>query len=202
MYFLQVWFSLSDRDTEDALNDIISMRDFSRIDFSGMEPPDATTLLHFRHTLEKNDLCRQIFERVKALLLEKGLMWKGGTILDATLIPAPKATRNEGNVRDMEMGSTCKYGSHCFGAKAHIGVDSGTGYVHSVEVTAANEHDITLACKLVRDDGEVRKLPFKGIAKNRNRLLVLFTSINVYMLAIAGRSFRNPFPQKLAAQAG
>jgi IS5 family transposase len=98
MYFLQVWFSLSDRDTEDALNDIISMRDFSRIDFPAWNPPDATTLLHFRHILEKNDLCRQIFGRVKTLLLDKGLMWKGGTILDATIVSAPKFTRNEGNL--------------------------------------------------------------------------------------------------------
>ncbi|WP_460836087.1 transposase, partial [Nocardioides hungaricus] len=42
-----------------------------------------------------------------------------------------------------------------FGMKGHIGVDAGTGYVHSVSVTAANTHDLDEAHRLVRDDDEV-----------------------------------------------
>jgi IS5 family transposase len=39
--------------------------------------------------------------------------------------------------------------------KAHIGVDAGSGYTHTVEVTAANEHDVTKAHELIREDDEV-----------------------------------------------
>jgi IS5 family transposase len=39
--------------------------------------------------------------------------------------------------------------------KAHIGVDAGTGYVHSVTATAANVYDLDEAVNLVRADDEV-----------------------------------------------
>ena len=36
-----------------------------------------------------------------------------------------------------------------FGYKAHIGVDQDSGLVHSVEVTGANTHDVTMVPKLL-----------------------------------------------------
>ena len=39
--------------------------------------------------------------------------------------------------------------------KCHVGVDAGSGYVHSIETTAANVHDITVASQLIREDDEV-----------------------------------------------
>ncbi len=39
--------------------------------------------------------------------------------------------------------------------KAHIGVDAGTGYIHTVTATAANVHDVSEAHKLIREDDEV-----------------------------------------------
>ena len=39
------------------------------------------------------------------------------------------------------MHSTSKGGHWHFGMKAHIGVDSASGIVHSASVSAANEHD-------------------------------------------------------------
>ncbi len=38
--------------------------------------------------------------------------------------------------------------------KCHIGVDAGSGLVHTMTVTAANEHDITQAAALIREDIE------------------------------------------------
>ena len=39
--------------------------------------------------------------------------------------------------------------------KCHIGVDAGSGLVHTMTVTAANTHDITQAAALIREDDEV-----------------------------------------------
>lgn len=39
--------------------------------------------------------------------------------------------------------------------KCHVGVDAGTGLVHTMTVTAANDHDITQAASLIREDDEV-----------------------------------------------
>ena len=39
--------------------------------------------------------------------------------------------------------------------KCHTGVDAGSGFVHTVEATAANVHDVTVAAKLLRKDDEV-----------------------------------------------
>ena len=39
--------------------------------------------------------------------------------------------------------------------KFHIGVDAGSGLVHTITVTAANAHDITQAAALIREDDEV-----------------------------------------------
>ena len=80
---------------------------------------------------------------------------RGGSIVDATIIKAPSSTKNESGKRDPEMRQTKKGNEWYFGMKAHIGVDAGTGYVHTVTVTSANVHDITEASKLLREDDEV-----------------------------------------------
>jgi len=54
MYLMQNWFGLSDEGIEDAIYDSYAMKQFLRIDFSTEQTPDATTLLHFRHLLEKH----------------------------------------------------------------------------------------------------------------------------------------------------
>jgi IS5 family transposase len=77
---------------------------------------------------------------------------RGGTVVDATIINAPSSTKNEEKARDPEMHSTQKGNQMYFGMKAHIGVDAGTGYIHTVTATAANVHDIVEAHKLIRFD--------------------------------------------------
>jgi transposase, IS5 family len=53
------------------------------------------------------------------------------------------------------MHQTKKGNQWYFGMKAHIGVDAGTGYTHSVSATAASVHDLDQVADLVRDDDEV-----------------------------------------------
>ena len=82
-------------------------------------------------------------------------MVEGGTIVDATIINAPSSTKNAQKARDSEMHQTKKGNEWRFGMKCHIGVDTGSGLVHTITVTAANEHDITETDKLLCEDDDV-----------------------------------------------
>jgi hypothetical protein len=62
--------------------------------FPQNRPPDATTFLYFRHLLEKHDITRKIFDDVKQRLDASELIMHGGTIVDATIIHAPRSTKN------------------------------------------------------------------------------------------------------------
>ena len=78
MYFLQIWFSLSDEGTEEAMYDSYAFRKFSRIDFTGEQVPDATTLLKFRKLLVEKKLNEKLFKDVNERLEKAGLMVHGG----------------------------------------------------------------------------------------------------------------------------
>ena len=155
MYLLQVWFSLSDEGVEEAIYDSYAMRRFLRIDFAVDQVPDATTLLHFRHLLEQHRLGEALFASQNQIFDEQGWIMRGGSIVDATIIAAPTSTKNTTGGRDPQMASTQKRAQWYFGMKAHIGVDAGTGYVHTVTVTGANVHDGHQVRELVRADDDV-----------------------------------------------
>ena len=264
MYLLQVWFNLSDPGTEDAIYDSYAMRKFTGINFMKGSVPDETTLLNFRHLLEEHGLNKLFFEAINRVMEETGHVMRGGTIVDATIIDAPSSTKNAEKKRDPEMHSTKKGNQWRFGLKCHAGVDAGTGYVHTIEVTPANVHDVTVASKLVREDDAVvygysgylgiekreevandehlssidyrinlrpgkfpkisdkaidwtryiesrkssvrskvehifriikcqfgyRKVRYRGLKKNENRLYVMFACANLYFLAMAGRKLQ------------
>lgn len=266
MYFLQNWFSLSDGAVEDMIYDSLAMKDFMKISASDYKVPDETVLLNFRHLLEKHELGKEIERLVLHLLELNGLIMHGGTIVDATIISSAKSTRNKKEERDPEMASTKKNGNWFFGCKVHIGVDAGTGYIHSHITTPANNHDITQAHMLIKKDDETfkgdsgyigiekrdeikddkhlssieyrivpkpssqkhngsaivqavnkmigkglisarqkveypfniaknifgfKKLPYKGLKKNDNKISVIIALTNIYMVSSAGRVF-NP----------
>ena len=155
MYLLQIWFNLSDPATEDAIYDSYAMRKFTGIDFMTEAVPDETTLCKFRHLLEANGLNKLFFDAINRCLVQTGHMMKGGTIVDATIINAPSSTKNAEKARDPEMHQTMKGNEWRFGMKCHIGVDAGSGLVHTITVTAANVHDVTQAANLLREDDEV-----------------------------------------------
>jgi len=55
---------------------------------------DKSTILRFRHRLEKNKLSEQMLEAVNDILQTKGLLLKHSTLVDATSIAAPSSTKN------------------------------------------------------------------------------------------------------------
>ena len=150
MYLLQVWFSLSDEGVEDAIYDSYAMRRFMGLDFAVEQVPDATTLLAFRHLLEEHHLGEKLLAAQSELFEAQGWIMRGGSIVDATIIAAPSSTKNATGTRDPEMHQTKKGNQWHFGMKAHIGVDAGTGYVHTVSATAANVHDLDMLHVLIR----------------------------------------------------
>jgi IS5 family transposase len=142
IYFLQQWFNLSDPQAEDAIYDSESMRRFARVELGDDRVPDESTILRFRHLLEKHQLTAAIFEAVQDLLVEHRLTLRSGTIVDATIIEAPSSTKNASGTRDPEMKQTKKGKNWHFGMKLHVGTDC-RGLVHSVTATHAAASDIS-----------------------------------------------------------
>ena len=142
IYFLQIWFNLSDPAAEEAIYDSESMRRFARIELSEDKVPDESSILNFRHLLEEHELTKAMFETINGLLDGKGLLLRSGTIVDATIIAAPSSTKNGTESRDPEMKQTKKGKNWHFGMKVHVGTDK-RGVVHSLTATHAATADIT-----------------------------------------------------------
>jgi IS5 family transposase len=149
---LQQWYSLSDPGAEEALYDIQSMRSFCGLELGRDAIPDETTILNFRHLLERHDLTKAIFAAVAEHLEARGEMLRGGTIVDATLIAASPSTKNKQGKRDPAMRSSKKGNQWYFGMKAHVGVDAKSGLVHTAGVTTGSVHDARVMARLIRED--------------------------------------------------
>jgi IS5 family transposase len=92
--------------------------------------PDEAVILRFRHLREKHRLADGLFAEVRALLEEKHLLLKSGTIVDAMIMAAPPSTKNAAQERDPEMKRTRKGMQWHFGMKLHVGTDR-RGLVHT-----------------------------------------------------------------------
>jgi IS5 family transposase len=149
IHFMQQWFTLSDPAMEEALHDMPLFRDFAGLGGWDDRLPDESTILRFRHALEKHKLAERILATVNLLLGAKGLMLRSGTVVDATLISAPSSTKNASGERDPEMHQSKKGQQWFFGMKAHIGVDADSGLVHTVRGTSGNVSDVVEANSLL-----------------------------------------------------
>ena len=166
VHFMQQWFTLSDPAMEEAFFDTPLYREFAQLEELG-RLPDESTILRFRHRLEKHKLADQILSLVNELLTSKGLLLKVGTVVDATLIEAPSSTKNKDHTRDPEMHSSKKGEQMYFGMKAHIGADAESGLVHTVRGTSGNVHDVTEGNSLLHGEETVAfgDAGYQGIEK-------------------------------------
>jgi IS5 family transposase len=175
IHLLQQWYSLSDPAMEEALIEVPIMLRFAVIELISDRIPDETTILIFRHLLEKQKLGEQIFETVKAHLSEKGMTMRKGTIVDATLIAAPCSTKNKkgkagsGYVPD-QVGEPVVpplRGRLRLRHESHAGVDKDSGLIHTVMVTAANMHNLTPAAEVLHGDEKMVYVDagYQGIIK-------------------------------------
>jgi len=92
IYFMQQWFNLSDRRWKTPCTTASRCAALPALICRRLVP-DETTILRFRHLLERHRLTEQLFAEVRSLLQEKKLLLKSGTIVDATIIAAPPSTR-------------------------------------------------------------------------------------------------------------
>jgi IS5 family transposase len=141
VYCLQQWFNLSDPGAEEALYESPVLRRFAGVDLGRAPAPDESTILQFRHLLEKHDLGGAMLQTMNEYLESRGIRISRGTIVDATILHAPSSTKNRSGERDPEMHQTRKGKQWYFGLKAHVGVDSKQGHVHSVCTSAASVAD-------------------------------------------------------------
>ena len=171
VHCMQLFYNLSDPAMEDALYEIESMRRFSGLSITSAIP-DETTILNFRHLLERHELGKKLFKEINAHLAKQGFDLKEGTIVDASIIAAPTSTKNKQGKRDEEMHQTKKGNAWHFGMKLHIGVDDALGLIHSLETTPANTHDIVVADKLLH--GEEKRVwgdaGYTGIEKREEHI--------------------------------
>ena len=166
IYCLQQWFGLSDPAAEEAIYDRNSFQRFLSLDIVGENVPEETTILNFRHGLETHRLTEAIFAEIGTHLAQKGLTMKTGTIVDAPLIAAPSSTKNAVKKRDQQMSSTRKANQWHFGMEASVGVDAGSGLVHSVATTTASVHDSQVMQEVLHGEEKVI-LSEKGMPTTR-----------------------------------
>jgi len=166
IHCLQLFYNLSDPAMEDSLYEIESMRRFAGLKITDAIP-DETTILNFRHLLERHTLCEKLFNEINAYLSDQGLSLKEGTIVDASIIAAPTSIKNKRGQRDPQMRQTKKGNEWHFGMKLHIGVDDSLGLIHSLATTSANTHDIVVTDQLLH--GEEKRVwgdaGYKGVEK-------------------------------------
>lgn len=154
LYVLQNLYDLSDEGTVAEAMDSRAASDFCGVESSN-QVPDGDTLGRFRNLLIRHDLQKKLFTQVVALLQERGLFLKKGTIVDSTLIAAPSSTKNQEKKRDPEAHSVKKGTAWHFGYQVHIGVDKDSGLVHTIRGTSANVHDVTMVPELLTGEETV-----------------------------------------------
>ena len=165
VHCVHLCYNLSDPAMEDLLYEAESVRRFCGLTLTA-PLPDETTILHFRHLLERHALGTALFATINAHLAARGLQVREGTIVDSTIISAPSSTKNQAWARDAEMHQTRKGRQWFFGMKLHIGTDARTGLVH-LATTAANVNDVTVAHRLLHG-GETEAwgdAGYQGVAK-------------------------------------
>ncbi len=156
--FLQTWYGLSDPMTEELIHDRISFRKFLDIKADD-DIPDETTIGKFRNALMDQMLFDTIFEEIQAMMIQKGLIVKEGSIVDATLIHSsePKRKRNEqgkvisNKAADGDASYTSKRGRKYHGYKLHTAVDK-HGMIKKVATTTAKASDIGQLDTLTEDE--------------------------------------------------
>ena len=171
VHCVQLFYNPSDPGMEDLLYEAESVRRFVGLSLSEALP-DETTILNFRHLLERHRLGQGLLEEINAHLESQGLRLREGTIVDASIIEAPSSTKNRSGERDPEMHQTKKGNQWHFGMKAHIGVDSETGIVHSLSTTGANAHDVTETHNLLHGGERVvwGDAGYQGVHKREENL--------------------------------
>lgn len=147
---LATWNNLSDPGLEEALRDRISFRRFVGLSFTDATP-DETTFVRFRQRLREAGLHDVIFHAVVEHINRQGLLVREGTMVDATIIEAPRGRPRPDGTRDTDASFTSTHGVPHHGYKGHIGVDL-SGIVIRCAFGTARQHDADHFEDLIRGE--------------------------------------------------
>ena len=132
------WYSLSDPELEEAINDRLSFQRFLGLSFTDAVP-DETRFCRFRNRLAEEGLGERLFAMLAEQLDAKGLLVRRGSLIDATLIKAqPRPPRRGKPSIDAEAEWTSRGKDGHFGYKGHLSVDEGSGLIRRLALTGAN----------------------------------------------------------------
>lgn len=177
-------YNLSDEQMEYQLLDLHSYQRFCGL-LDAACLPDRTTIWHFENRIGVVD-AEALFAAVEQQILQYGYMARGGQIIDATLVPAPKqhfsredkeqikekampadwspAKRRQ---KDLEANWTKKHGKSTHGFKLSISVDRKHKLIRKWVTDTASVHD-SQHIEAVLDDWNTSAEVYKG---SRNRSL-------------------------------
>lgn len=153
---LQKWFNLSDPAAEAMLRDRISFRKFVGLGWTDPTVDHATIAL-FRKRLHEQQLISNLFDAVTDHLTKQGMIVREGTLVDATIITAPRGRKSDaesnfrGQTKDKTATSTKKNDTPYHGFKAHIATDT-QGMIVDYIYGTAKEHDSKHIDQLIENE--------------------------------------------------
>jgi transposase, IS5 family len=151
-------YNLSDEQMEYQLLDRMSYKRFCGL-AQATNIPDRTTVWVFENRIGEAG-AKAIFDGVTAQLLKRGFIARGGQIIDATLVPAPrqhftrddKEQLNEDAMpadwkpakrrqKDLDATWTKKHGKSHHGYKLSVNVDKTHKFIRKIVTDTASTHD-------------------------------------------------------------
>jgi transposase, IS5 family len=151
-------YNLSDEQMEYQLLDRMSFKRFCGLPYA-INIPDRTTVWTFENRIGEVG-AKAIFDGVTSQLLKKGFIARGGQIIDATLVPAPKQsfTKDEKEQlkqeampahwkptkrrqKDLDATWTKKHGKSHYGYKLSVNMDKKYKFIRKIVTDTASTHD-------------------------------------------------------------
>lgn len=166
---LQSLYNLSDHQAEYQIRDRLSFMRFLNFSFYD-DTPDEKTIWAFREVLTKVGYIDKLFNKFNEHLNEKGFGAKIGSIIDASIVSAPKQRNSKedndqiktGKVpdhfndnqnmlrqKDCDARWTKKNHQNYYGYKNHINIDAKYKLIRAFMATPANIADINCLLPLV-----------------------------------------------------
>jgi IS5 family transposase len=165
---LQKYYNLSDEQTEFQINDRTSFKQFLDLKL-GDTIPDQKTIWYFKEQLAKKDVSQKLFELFAKQLMNKRIIAKEGSMVDATFVDVPRQRNTREENADIKEGAVplefskkdqngkmsklfqkdcdarwmTKSGERHYGYKDHINADAKTKLITKYSVSAASPHDST-----------------------------------------------------------
>jgi IS5 family transposase len=172
---LQQWYSIADDVTEYLVNDRLSFQRFLGLSL-GDKVPDAKTIWLFRENLTRSGAYKRLFDLFSRQMEAQGVITRGGSIVDASFVDAPKQRNSHEENKKIKEGEgsdlwkdkehknrqkdkdarwTKKGGETHYGYKDHVKIDNASKIIVDYSVTNAAVHDSQELVSLIDKEDKV-----------------------------------------------